>query len=65
MRRRRAIEIGRVFEFPHMDEDGIGIMMRVLARDSAEAFAIFDSYREDENEGRESRYKTRTFGSYR
>lgn len=57
-----ALGIGRIFEFPHKDEDGEDFTVRVLARDSIEAFEIFDSYRENENKGLPSGYATKTFG---
>jgi hypothetical protein len=57
-----AIGIGRIFEFPHKDEDGEDFTVRVLARDSVEALEIFDSYREDESAGLPSHYATQAFG---
>ena len=57
-----AIGIGRIFEFPHADEDGDGYTVRVLARDSVEAFEIFASYRENESAGLPSGYATNAFG---
>lgn len=57
-----AIGIGRIFEFPHKDEDGEDCTVRVLARDSFEAFDIFDCYRENEGSGLSSGYATKQFG---
>lgn len=57
-----AIGAGRIFEFPGKDEDGEDIVVRVLARDSIEAFEIFESHRENERNGIPSGYATRCFG---
>jgi hypothetical protein len=57
-----AIGIGRIFEFPNQDEDGEDFTVRVLARDSAEAFEILESYRENELLGLPCAYATKRFG---
>lgn len=57
-----AIGVGHFFEFPHEDVDGDEVTISVLARDSVEAFELFEHYRENAEAGLPYGRKTQAFG---